>query len=79
MQINYNLRHCQTRVKIENAFGLLKQRFRQLIRIDFFSVERMCKFVMACCVLHNICIDDGDLWDSEYNLNDDINYEADLN
>lgn len=58
----FNKKHCQTRVKIENCFGLLKQRFRQLMRLDFFTVERMCKFVMACCVLHNLCIAEGDLW-----------------
>ncbi|XP_058449129.1 putative nuclease HARBI1 [Malaya genurostris] len=56
----YNIKHSQTRVKIENAFGLLKQRFRQLIRLDFFDTERASKFVLACCVLHNICIDMDD-------------------
>ena len=65
----YNKKHCQTRVKIENAFGLLKQRFRQLIRLDFFSVERMCKFVLACCVLHNMCNDQCD----EFHFSLDIN------
>lgn len=62
----YNKKHCQTRVKIENAFGLLKQRFRQLVRLDFFSVERMCKFVLACCVLHNMCIDQCDEFDNTF-------------
>lgn len=59
----YNLMHAQTRVRIENSFGLLKQRFRQLTRLDFFEVEKMSKFVVACCVLHNICIDADDLFD----------------
>lgn len=58
----YNKKHCQTRIKIENTFGLLKQRFRQLQRLDFFTVERMSKFVLGCCVLHNLCIEEGDLW-----------------
>lgn len=61
-QKKYNKRHCQTRVKIENCFQLLKQRFRQLMRLDFFTVKKMCKFIMACCVLHNICIDQNDLF-----------------
>nr|XP_029714898.1 putative nuclease HARBI1 [Aedes albopictus]XP_029714899.1 putative nuclease HARBI1 [Aedes albopictus] len=64
----YNLNHAQTRVKIENAFSLLKTRFRQLMRLDFFTVERMCKFVMACCVLHNICISMNDYFE----IDDDI-------
>lgn len=56
----FNLNFCRTRVKIENAFSLLKNRFRQLIRLDFHSVETMAKFIMACCVLHNICINMDD-------------------
>ncbi|XP_058449440.1 uncharacterized protein LOC131429379 [Malaya genurostris] len=56
----YNIKHSQARVKIENAFGLLKQRFRQLVRLNFFDTERASKFVLACCVLHNICIDMDD-------------------
>ncbi|XP_065084912.1 putative nuclease HARBI1 [Ochlerotatus camptorhynchus] len=62
---NYNLKHSQTRVKIENCFGILKQRFRQLTRLDFFRVERMCKFVLACCTLHNMCIDQNDTFNEE--------------
>ncbi|XP_058819310.1 putative nuclease HARBI1 [Topomyia yanbarensis] len=58
MQRNYNLKFSQTRVTIENVFGLLKTRFRQLMRLDFHSVERMALFVLACCVLHNLCAGD---------------------
>ncbi|XP_062556532.1 putative nuclease HARBI1 [Armigeres subalbatus] len=64
----YNLKHSQTRVLIENAFSLLKTRFRQLMRLDFFTIERMCKFVMACCVLHNICISLNDLIETDEEL-----------
>lgn len=53
----YNARLCGTRVVIEQAFALLKQRFRQLLhQIDFHTVEKMCKFMISCCVLHNMCI-----------------------
>lgn len=58
---NYNFSAC--RVKIENAFGLLKTRFRQLIRLDFNTVQRSCKFILACCTLHNLCIHFGDNFD----------------
>lgn len=67
-QRRYNIKHAQTRVKIENAFGLLKTRFRQLMRMDFFTVERMCKFVMACCVLHNMCIGMDDIIEEDEEL-----------
>lgn len=64
-QVKFNLAHCQTRVRIENTFGILKQRFRQLMRLDFFHVERMSKFVLACCTLHNLCIKLDDQWQEE--------------
>ncbi|XP_058456073.1 putative nuclease HARBI1 [Malaya genurostris] len=64
-QRRYNLKHAQTRVKIENAFGALKSRFRQLTRLDFFTVMRMSQFVLSCCVLHNICMDRNDFMDNE--------------
>lgn len=34
-QRNFNYKFCSTRVKIENAFGLLKSKWRQLLRTDF--------------------------------------------
>ncbi|XP_062559813.1 putative nuclease HARBI1 [Armigeres subalbatus] len=67
---NYNLKHSQTRVKIENSFSNLKGRFRQLLRLDFFHVERMSKFVLACCTLHNMCINQNDIYDENENEND---------
>ncbi|XP_037502433.1 putative nuclease HARBI1 [Rhipicephalus sanguineus] len=59
-EIEYNLRHSKTRVRIENAFGLLKGRFRQLLYLEFWSVKRATLFILACCVLHNLCIQAGD-------------------
>ncbi|XP_071582458.1 putative nuclease HARBI1 [Temnothorax nylanderi] len=61
----YNKKLCGTRVLIENAFGLLKSRFRQLIELQFHDVKKMSKFIMACCVLHNLCIDLKDSFDIE--------------
>ncbi|KAL1481745.1 hypothetical protein MTO96_034243 [Rhipicephalus appendiculatus] len=59
-QTLYNKSHSVTRVIIENAFGLLKQRFRQLRYVEFETVDKITKFIMSCCVLHNLCLDDGD-------------------
>lgn len=61
-QRHYNYRFSATRVKIENSFGLLKSRWRQLIHTDFASVERTSNFILACCVLHNLCLLNNDLW-----------------
>ncbi|XP_046803854.1 putative nuclease HARBI1 [Lucilia cuprina] len=67
---NYNLKFCQSRVKIENAFGVLKSRFRQLMRLDFHNVETMAQFVIATCVLRNICIEKNDLFNEELTINE---------
>lgn len=58
---SFNARLSGTRVLIENAFGDLKNRFRQLQRLDMWTVDNMSKFIISCCVLHNLCIDCGDL------------------
>lgn len=57
---NFNKRHSQQRVSIENTFGLLKQRFRRLYFVDAKSVIQCCYIVMAACVLHNLCNDERD-------------------
>lgn len=55
-QRNFNYKFSVYRVKIENAFSLLKARFRQLIRLDFHTIQRCYNFIIACCTLHNLCI-----------------------
>lgn len=59
-EINYNKIFNGTRVLIENTFGILKGRFRQLTCLEFHSVHKMSKFIIACCVIHNLCIDNDD-------------------
>lgn len=56
----FNMKFSATRVKIENAFADLKGRFRQLLHLDFFIVDKMNKFILSCCVLHNLCVNSGD-------------------
>ncbi|XP_008188998.1 putative nuclease HARBI1 [Acyrthosiphon pisum] len=56
-QIKFNKMLCGTRVLIENSFGLLKSRFRQLLQVDIHDVDKITKFIISCCVLHNMCID----------------------
>nr|CAI5869478.1 unnamed protein product [Callosobruchus analis] len=62
----FNRVFSATRVLIENTFGLLKGRWRQLLQLEFHEVDKITKFIMACCVLHNICIYNVDLWDDPY-------------
>jgi len=56
-EINYNRRLSQTRRVIENAFGLLKGRFRRLKRMEC-ALSRVSSNVTACCILHNLTLGD---------------------
>ncbi|KAF9413696.1 hypothetical protein HW555_008142, partial [Spodoptera exigua] len=54
----YNRSHSRTRNTVERCFGLLKQRFRCLLRGMFWDIETAKKkTIVACAVLHNIAID----------------------
>lgn len=55
-QKNYNFCHSSARMAIERAFALLKGRFRSLLTVlDMNRVDLIPDFIMACCILHNIC------------------------
>nr|XP_050026906.1 putative nuclease HARBI1 [Dermacentor andersoni] len=60
----FNTKLSSTCVLTENAFGEFKGRFRQLQRLDLTTVDKMSKFILSCCVLHNICIDNGESFHS---------------
>lgn len=63
-QRNFNQRLSSCRVKIENAFGCLKQRFRQLYHFKLRNIVRMVQVIHACCVLHNLAsLDDLELFE----------------
>jgi hypothetical protein len=48
-KIEYNKTFSASRVKIENAFCLLKARWGQLRYIRFFTVEKMSLFICIDC------------------------------
>ena len=60
----FNKRLSNARVFIENAFGLLKVKWRRLQKLEFQSLEKIINLVQACCVLHNV----GLLFDGGYEL-----------
>lgn len=53
-QRHFNNRLSSCRVVVENAFGILKQRFRQLYHFKLRNIVRMVQTIHACCVLHNL-------------------------
>lgn len=77
---SYNYKHSATRVAIENAFGRLKGRFRQLLQTEFWSVEKTSKFIISCCILHNLCILDDDILEDYHDEphHEDVEAEYDM-
>lgn len=57
-QINFNTKLGAGRVAIEHSFGILNQRFRQLFYCKLKGAKKLCHFIRACCVLHNIANED---------------------
>ncbi|KAJ8927674.1 hypothetical protein NQ314_019830 [Rhamnusium bicolor] len=47
---------AKTRAVIENAFALLKGRFRRLKFIETIRPDLLCLLIMSACILHNLCI-----------------------
>ena len=59
-QVHYNKALSQARVVVEQAYGILKGRWRNLLKSMEEHISTASITIMACCVLHNICIDVGD-------------------
>ncbi|XP_029165920.1 putative nuclease HARBI1 [Nylanderia fulva] len=56
-QKNFNYCLSSTRMAIERAIGSLKMRFRILLDcLPLTDIKKVPEFILACCVLHNICI-----------------------
>lgn len=71
----YNQSHSRARNCIERCIGLLKMRFRCLLkeRVARYSPNFVGKLVNACAVLHNLCINfNANLNFENENFDDDI-------
>lgn len=69
-QINFNNKLSQCRVVIENAFALLKGRFRGLKSLETTRLDLIPLIIVSGTVLHNICILNGDLLEDIADLQD---------
>ena len=70
-QSNFNYRLSRARMVTEGAYGQLKGRWRVLLRKCESTQEKITSTVLACMVLHNICIDQGDTIPKVLDLNFD--------
>lgn len=60
---NFNRKLSSTRVVIEQAFGLLKGRWRCLDSVNEDDMSTVSETIIACCILHNICQTRGEEYD----------------
>ncbi|KYN43905.1 hypothetical protein ALC56_01640 [Trachymyrmex septentrionalis] len=44
----------QCRISVEHGFGELKQCFRQIYFLKLRNMEFIVKFILVCCILHNL-------------------------
>ncbi|KAJ8945014.1 hypothetical protein NQ314_009336 [Rhamnusium bicolor] len=71
-QLHFNTTVSKTRVKVEDAFALLKGRFRRLKELlDMNEEQNIVDTIISCCVLHNICLMQGDEDVQQY-INEDM-------
>lgn len=56
-QRKFNKLHAQSRIVVENAFGILKMKYRELFRTSERAPENVKYSVLASIVLHNLTID----------------------
>ena len=54
---------------VECAFGMPKSRFRILLDRNGDTILHVNRAIITCCVLHNICIDNGDEWENTMDEN----------
>lgn len=76
-EYRFNERMRQIRVLIERCFGLLKNRFRCLLkdRVLHYAPITVSQIVSACTVIHNICIENNVpliMMDGDEYINDEI-------
>ncbi|MCO5574299.1 hypothetical protein L7F22_028081 [Adiantum nelumboides] len=59
----WNYIQSSSRMPVERAFGMLKARFRILLKRCDMLLQNVPKMVHACLVLHNMCIVHADAFD----------------
>ena len=63
---NWNFIQSSTRMCVERAFGILKGRWRIIMRRSDISLRHMTDIVATCIILHNICTIRKDKFDIEW-------------
>ena len=64
-QRRFNLRFSALRCVVERAFGMLKSRWRIILKKIEQNTTTLKRTVIAACVLHSICIEREELHDAD--------------
>ncbi|XP_063218604.1 putative nuclease HARBI1 [Bacillus rossius redtenbacheri] len=59
-EVTFNERHVRTRSTVERQYGVLKRRFPVLAVGMRVSVDTVMAVIVACCVLHNMCVENNE-------------------
>ncbi|CAH3114687.1 unnamed protein product, partial [Pocillopora meandrina] len=73
----FNKKLSAAKSVVERAFGACKGRWRLLLKKVEQQTRTLSKTVLAACVLHNICGDNGDLYDCSDSDSDDSDSDND--
>jgi hypothetical protein len=73
-QLLFNKMLSACRIYIEHAFGMLKGRWRCLLKTNDSNLTNIKLQVIACCILHNICQDIQDEYLHDWDDNDGLSY-----
>ena len=74
-ETGFNKKLCGTRVIVEQGFGLLKSRWRILFKKNEQQLSNVARTVTAAVVMHNFCLQNGDQFEEEINIDYDDNQE----
>ena len=70
-QRKFNREVSKAGIVSEHAFGMTKGRWRVLLKRLDEDIDRIPETIIACCVLHNICVLRGDDFDIDNSDDDD--------
>lgn len=63
-QLIFNKRLSSARMMVERSIALLKGRFRSILdTLPLYKAKLIPKYIIACCILHNICLLHDDIID----------------
>lgn len=76
-KVTFNIYHARGRSIVERSFGMMKARWRSVfMKALEIKHTKAARVIMACCVMHNICVSHGDvLQPLVVDDDDDVDYD----